>query len=303
MGEPLYVSTAQLSRALGIGATTVKRWVDEGILPAHKTAGGHRKIPLADVLRLVRENDFPRLDLALLDPTARPGGEFDESKAARDLFTILRRGDAGAARILMENAYGSGLRTAELADRILAPALGRIGAEWEAKRLDVLHEHRGSQMCAELLYYLKSLFVTPVSRIRPVAVGGAPEGHWHGLASQLAELVLLESGWSPINLGPNTPFASFRKAIAELRPRLLWLSISAVPKQRAFLTGYGKLYEDARKAGVAVAVGGRGLTSELRASMPYTTFGDGLAHLAAFAATLHPRPCRPPRGRPRRSAS
>ena len=194
------------------------------------------------------------------------------------------------------------MRAAALADHILAPALNRVGQEWEAGRLDVLHEHRGLQICTEVLYRLKALVITPASRTRPVAVGGAPEGHWHGLASQLAELVLLEAGWSSVNLGQNTPFASFRKAVAELRPRLLWLSINEVSQRRAFLDGYRELYEDARKAGAAVAVGGRGLTGELRAAMPYTTFGDGLTHLAAFAATLHAPPRRRPRGRPRLSS-
>ena len=36
----------------------------------------------------------------------------------------------------------------------------------------------------------------------------------------------------------------------------------------------------------------------IRPSMLYTTYGDGLTHLAAFAKTLHPRPKRPRRGRP-----
>jgi hypothetical protein len=36
----------------------------------------------------------------------------------------------------------------------------------------------------------------------------------------------------------------------------------------------------------------------MRAALPYTTFGDGLAQLSAFARTLHPEQKPPPRGRP-----
>jgi excisionase family DNA binding protein len=298
-----YVSTAQVSRALGVGVTTVKRWVDDGILPAHRTVGGHRKLLLADVLRLVRESDFPQLDLAQLHPSLPSGSVVDAGKLSRDLYAALRRGDNETARALIDAAYRSGLRAATLADGVVAPAMHRIGIEWEAGRIDVMHEHRATQICLEALYALKSHLLLQAARDRPVAVGGVPEGHLHALASQLVELVLLEGGWSPVNLGPNTPFASFRKALVELQPRLLWLSVNRVENPAAFLSAYRDLYERAHKAGIPVAIGGPGLTEELRAAMPYTTYGDGLTHLADFAASLHPRPRRRPRGRPRGSSS
>src|SRR4051794_19358357 len=105
MPDPQYVSTADVARALGVGVSTVKRWVDEGILPAHKTAGGHRKLLLADVLRMVREGDFPRLDLRGLQLVAGSQGRHDPDALAPQLLTALKRGDGDAVRSLIHGAY------------------------------------------------------------------------------------------------------------------------------------------------------------------------------------------------------
>jgi methanogenic corrinoid protein MtbC1 len=119
------------------------------------------------------------------------------------------------------------------------------------------------------------------------------------LPSLLAQLVLLDAGWEAVNLGPNTPLASLTKAVRELRPRLLWVSVSHLRDAGEFVRAYRELYHAAEQQGVAVAVGGRALGADVRSSLIYTTHGDGLTHLAAFARTLHPRPKRPRRGRPR----
>jgi MerR family transcriptional regulator, light-induced transcriptional regulator len=298
MAERRYVSTAQVAEALGVSVTTVKRWVDEGILPAQKTPGGHRKLLLAEVVRVTREGDLPHLDLARLGLAAPDREPLDPAALSARLLAALRQGDGGAARALVQEAHGAGLPAETLADAVVAPAMAQLGHEWEKGRLDVLHEHRGTQLCAAALYVLKAALEANAGEGRPVAVGGGPEGDPYLLANLLAELVLLEAGWEAINLGPNTPLASFRKALEEFRPRLLWLSVSSLAGS-GFLAGYPDLYRHAGRLGSAVAVGGRGLTETVRAGMPYTTFGDGMTHLAAFVRSLSPRPRRPRRGRPR----
>ncbi len=298
MQEPRYISTAQVARALGVGVSTVKRWVDGGILPAHKTAGGHRKLLRADVLRLVREGDFPRVDLSSLEFVAEAHGGADAKALSLSLLTALKRGERDAVRSLIHGAYRSGVAVETLADFMIAPAMDGLGHEWETGRIEVLHEHRGTQVCAAALYDLKAVLEAQATPDRPLAVGGAPEHDHYILANLLAEMVLLDVGWRVIGLGPHTPLLSFRQALTELRPRLLWISVSQLVDRDRFLAEYRQLYREAERAGVAVAVGGRALIDSVRSVMSYTCYGDGLRHLAAFARSYHHPPRRPRRGRP-----
>jgi MerR family transcriptional regulator, light-induced transcriptional regulator len=301
MPDLQYVSTANVARALGVGVSTVKRWVDEGILPAHKTAGGHRKLLLADVLRLVREGDFPQLNLSALQFVADTQGCLDPGALSQQLLTALKQGEGDTVRSLIHGAYRSGVAMETLADFVIAPAMNQLGHEWEIGRIEVLHEHRGTQLCVSALYELKAVLEAQADRERPLAVGGSPELDSYILANLLAEMVLLDAGWRAIDLGPHTPIVSFRQALSELRPRLLWISVSQLLDRDRFLAEYRELYREAERSGVAVAIGGRALIDPLRSSMPYTFHGDGLRHLAAFARSYHGPARRPRRGRPLRN--
>ncbi|MCS6851867.1 MAG: helix-turn-helix domain-containing protein [Gemmataceae bacterium] len=296
--KTLYLSTPQAAAALGVSVSTVKRWVDAGILPAHRTAGGHRKLLRAEVLALVRQGHLPRGDLTALSSVSATTPTVDLEAARDELLKALLDGRGAEVNAVIRRVYDSGVAIETLADRVIAPAMARIGHDWEIGTIEVWQEHRGTDLCAAALYGLKHDLEARAEKNRPVAVGAAPEGDPYLLPTLLAQYVLLDAGWEAVNLGPNTPLKSLAEAIRELRPRLIWLSVSFVAEESSFRETYNAFYRTAEHHGVAVALGGRALKDALRSTIPYTTYGDGLEHLAAFARTLHPRPKPPRRGRP-----
>jgi excisionase family DNA binding protein len=293
-----YISTRNAAEALGVGVSTVKRWVDDGILPAHRTAGGHRKLLRAEVLALARQGQLPHLDLTGLNFPSSGRRPTDFPSLAAALLAALLGGDGIEAGALLRRAYHAGAAIEILTDQVISPVMAEVGRLWESARITIWEEHRATQLCAAALYDMKEELEVRAERQRPTAVGAAPEGDPYVLASLLAQMVLLDAGWAATNLGPNTPLASLTEAVRELRPRLVWLSVSHLEKPADFLQEYRAFYQAAETVGAAVAVGGQALVEGIRSRMMYTTFGDGLNHLAAFARTLHRRPKPPRRGRP-----
>src|SRR5687768_18525459 len=49
------LTTRDLALAMGVSESSIKRWADEGEIRAARTVGGHRRIPLPEALRFVRE--------------------------------------------------------------------------------------------------------------------------------------------------------------------------------------------------------------------------------------------------------
>lgn len=299
--SPTYLSTAQVAAALGVSVSTVKRWVEQGILPATKTAGGHRKLLLADVLGVARRSNLPVRDLAQLTAGVSGRGSPDPSVLWKDLYRALLKGESATVRAMVQGAYRAGMSIESLGDDVIAPAMHQIGHDWQVGSIDVMHEHRASEICASVLTELKEVLERRTRKKRPVAVGAAPERDLSVLPTLLAQMVLLDAGWEAVNLGPNTPLSSLRRAVTEIHPQLVWLSMSHRGWDESLRRDYLALYRETEAAGAALVIGGRALVETVRASIPYTAYGDGLRHLAAFANSVQPRPRRPRRGRPRKS--
>jgi excisionase family DNA binding protein len=293
-----YVSTQQVAEALGVSVTTIKRWVDQGILPAQRTVGGHRKLPLGEVLRLVRQGVLPQPNLSVLLGTTVESACSDTEQLARQVRQAGMRLDGPLLRTLLRGAYSQGLSMAQLADEVIVPLMHAVGHGWENGTLEVMHEHRITQEVAAVLYELRELLRPHPDRRRPRAVGGAPEHDHYLLPTLLAQLTLFDCGWNAINLGPHTPVSAFQAAVEELQPRLIWLSATHLVDADTFLTAFNQKAREWQKRGIVIAVGGQALTPEIRSRLVYTSYGDGFQQLAALVQSLEPHPGLPRRGRP-----
>ena len=292
-----YVSTAQVAQALGVSVTTVKRWVDGGVLPAHRTAGGHRKLVMEEVVRFAREGNLPQADLTRLIP-GKLAAQCDPATLFEQMREAVKSADVDTVRGVIHAGYRAGLPVETLADRVVCPALAQLGHDWIAGRADTMTEHRVTQACVAAFYELRSLLRVRPGPDSPTAVGGAPEHDPYVLPTLCAKLTLLDCGWDAINLGPHTPLEAFESAVERFAPRLIWLSVSHVADAERFVADYRKLYKLCVARDIPVAIGGSALEATLRGRLSYTTFGDGLTQLAAFARSLHRRPGVPKRGRP-----
>lgn len=56
---PVYYTTFQVANFLGVSLPTVVNWVNSGLLDAHRTPGGHRRIARNDVITFARRQDYP----------------------------------------------------------------------------------------------------------------------------------------------------------------------------------------------------------------------------------------------------
>jgi excisionase family DNA binding protein len=273
-----------------VSESTLKRWVDAGHVRADRTAGGHRRIAVADLLAFLRGRGHAGPSAAALRLVSGPRRPPSPGAALTPeaLGDLLLLGDVASARRLLVDAYAAGRPMDDLGDSIVAPAMARVGAQWARNEIDVYQEHLVTQRLWALLLELRSFVRAPGDRA-PLAAGGAPEGDPYVLPSLLIELTLRELGWRVLNLGPETPMPSLAAAVHAHLPRLVWISITSHQLAPAFLEAYPRLVDATRAGAVGVIVGGQGLTPDLQDKLVAAAFGTRLAHLREFARALGSR--------------
>lgn len=281
-----HVSPKQLARALHVSESSVKRWCDQGKITAVRTAGGHRRIQMTEVVDFLRigRHELVRPEVLGLPPASgRAQRSFEQ--AQQQLRESLLAGDEEQCRRIVFDLHLEDRPLVRILDEVIAKSLQGIGHAWEIGEAEVYQERRSCEICLRIVHELRGLTAAPQPTTSLLAMGSAAESDPYSLPTAMIELVLKSIGWRAVSLGANLPFATLRAAVREHQPQLFWLSVSYMENEEAFIAGYRQLAEEAPR-GTAIAVGGRALNEDLRKRMVYTTYCDNLQQLEHFAKVL-----------------
>lgn len=273
------LSPAELAQAIGVSESSLKRWVDAGKVHAVRTEGGHRRIPIADAIRFIRERRLRVLRPELLGLPANTMAFVDPANDVDALQRHLEAGDVRHARARILARYLEGESIAALCDGPIRGALDRIGELWKDSDAGIFIEHRASDVVMQLLAQLRAMLQPPDGM--PVAIGCAPAGDTHLLPSFMAATVLGSEAFDAINLGADTPVTALEAAIVQHAPRLLWVSVM-MPPTLEVAAGLAKLLEREADAKRAVIIGGRHV-ARLPVRGDAVHVAASMRELAAFA--------------------
>ncbi len=267
-----HLSPRELGAAIGVSNSSLKRWVDSGQIDAPKTAGGHRRIPIAEAVRFIRESGIKIVQPEALGLYAATAGETEQS--VETLARLLNESKLTEASSFILSEYLAGNSFSTICDDLIQPVLKQIGELWLHGDEGIQIEHQAVDLLTRTINQLRNLIVTRENR--PVAVGGAVENDPYILPSLMAATTLAFEGWQEINLGANTPLRVIDMAARQSQAQIVWLSISS-DKARCTANDIMTLADALGKIGTQVVVGGRAVP-HLKASP------DNLHHLSSMTA-------------------
>jgi excisionase family DNA binding protein len=197
---------------LGVHYQTAYGWVRQGVLPAMKTARGY-EVSDGDVSALAERRasgTAPRPQIRVRDWTAQA----DRLHAA-----IVSGDETGARQVFARLARG--VPIADLCERVIAPALERIGTDWVAGAAKIAIEHRATAICERLI---AARTRQPQGRPRGIAVTATPPGERHGLPTLMATAGLREDRWLVHHLAADLPVAEVTSVALDTGATLVVLS-------------------------------------------------------------------------------
>src|SRR5215470_3425465 len=253
------------AEVLGVHYQTAYAWVRQGVLPARKTGRGYD----------VSETDVSALAARRASGTApRPHIRVRDWAAQADrLHAAIMLGDETLARHVFAR-LARGVPLTELCERVIAPALRRVGDDWSAGAMTIAAEHRASAICERLI---AARTHQPQGRPRGVAVVTTPPGERHGLPALMATACLREDRWLVHHLSADLPVAEVTALAREAGAGLVVLSSSTTEGVKAAGEAAAEI---TRSSGLPVLTGHPGDTlGELRklarATMTRSAEGEG----------------------------
>lgn len=234
---------------LGVHYQTAYEWVRGGKLPARMVAGGY-DIAETDVRAFSAERQLGRKPASTIQVR-------DWASQADRFYQAIVDGRETAVRRAMERLVGHVTMT-DLCDRVIAPALRRVGEEWLADRVSIAQEHRATAICERVI---AAHSAQSAGRPRGAAVVATPQDERHAMPALMAAACLRENRWHVHHLACDLPALEISALATAVDANLVVLSTAtATAAMRA--ADAGRLLHDSNP-GICVLIGHAGDTLEM----------------------------------------
>lgn len=280
------LSPKELAQAIGVSESSLRRWADEGKLAVQKTAGGHRRIPLAEAIRFVRSTNtgLAQPEILGLDELNTVGPRVnheDPHWADEALLSALNEGRTLDARGLLLSLYLEGQSLASIFDGPIRHAMHTLGELWKNDDSGIVIEHAATDTCIGAIQQLRSMLQAPGSGAR-VALGGTPSSDPYLLPSLMVATLFSEAGFRTVNLGPDVPTRALLSAIELHQPAVVWCSISSPIDARSRDHMLRDLIDRLAVKQTPLVVGGRSLQIDALPAYPHLLAMQSMAELSAY---------------------
>jgi excisionase family DNA binding protein len=282
-----FLTTRQLARLWLVSEATIKRWADTGQLTSSRTVGGHRRFPVAEVMRFQTERGLgvPAVGAGPHARTAE-GALFDAAGTAAQFFDAITKGHAGEASALLLEAHMTGAPLERIFDEVVSAAMRRVGDRWGAYEMSVADEHVATSAAVRAVESLAGS-VGRAGAHAGEAVCCAAEDELHTLPVLCTQALLEGAGWGVRNLGGHTPFFALAEYVSKRRPALVCVSSTMQRELEHNARDYAQFESAARSCGARVVLGGEGFRGEaVRRKFPADLHAEGFGDLAEFVRGL-----------------
>lgn len=250
MRQPTF-TPKELAKAVAASESSIKRWIDQGLLRASKTAGGHRRVGLADAFRFIRETGQTLVDPSALGLAAPEAVDFsDPESVRREYLKALEAGDERLTTSLVSHLHLLDVRIADILDDPMYWAFRDVRGRCNHPSAECVVLHRSFANTLRAAGRLRELEEPPTGRRRdesresrverdvssdslvsPLSSLDSPKAlladvgyDIDGLPTYLAETVLSSLGVRCTQMGGSVPDEVLFGAIERVKPTFLWIS-------------------------------------------------------------------------------
>ncbi len=192
---------------------------------------------------------------------SREPREARTTELAAAYVAALLSGDEVAAEIAIREAMDAELSSAEIDEKLVAPALWLVGDLWERGKISVADEHIATEISIRVLALQREAQRVADARGARRVMLATPPGELHVVALRMVANLLRGAGYEVVMLGPDVPVDALGAAARHHAAKVVCMSATMLGRTDQVLGAIDEVRRECPAAGVVL--GGRGCSIEV----------------------------------------